>query len=505
MRNDVSGRGMLAAILGLVLLAGTAWADPPRVTKSKPANGATEVPRDVGVLLVFFDRNMKLNQWTLWTSEEGEFPPLAAPDENPWRDPRTLELKLEALKPGTTYALQLNSAKAKKQGFRSAEGDEPLPDTVITFTTNTVGLAPDSAPPGPGPAPDPAPKPEPTPAPELIPTPAAGPPTAASLAGEWQSDGMSADMWFLTLAEDGTFELRALQVVNEEVKHPTWKGTFEVSKSGGGMDLRVDGKFFEHLSYRKEGETESLGGILSGQIVTLIRKGKEAPPAPAPAPDPAPTPAPKPTLFGPKPGPKPSPFLPRPAVSPLVGTWVDESGAVTVVMKADGTFTRTMRTEAGEDQATGTWAAKDGVMEVKTAGSDETLRIRYEMPDKDTIVLTDDEGSSDRMHRAGTVGPGPGPGPGPLPPASPLVGTWFAEDPTGSMRLGLRADGTHTSVFATPQGRRETTGTWTAQGGTLTIRLVEVNQVLSWPFTQPDRDTIQVTLPGGIVVALKRQ
>ncbi len=62
------------------------------------------------------------------------------------------------------------------------------------------------------------------------------------------------------------------------------------------------------------------------------------------------------------------------------------------------------------------------------------------------------------MHRAGTVGPGPGPGPGPLPPASPLVGTWFAEDPTGSMRLGLRADGTHTSVFATPQGRRGTTG-----------------------------------------------
>ncbi len=250
MRNDVSGRGMLAAILGLVLLAGTAWADPPRVTKSKPANGATEVPRDVGVLLVFFDRNMKLNQWTLWTSEEGEFPPLAAPDENPWRDPRTLELKLEAIKPGTTYAIQLNSAKAKKQGFRSAEGDEPLPDTVITFTTNTVGLAPDSAPPGPGPGSgtqaraDAGARADPD---------AGGGATDGRLPRGRQGDAMSADMWFLTLAEDGTFELRALQVVNEEVKHATWKGTFEVSKSGGGMDLRVDGKFFEHLSYRKEG------------------------------------------------------------------------------------------------------------------------------------------------------------------------------------------------------------------------------------------------------------
>jgi hypothetical protein len=44
MRNDVSGRGMLAAILGLVLLAGLAWADPP-VTGSSPRT-APPVPRD---------------------------------------------------------------------------------------------------------------------------------------------------------------------------------------------------------------------------------------------------------------------------------------------------------------------------------------------------------------------------------------------------------------------------------------------------------------------------
>ncbi len=487
MRIRVIGRGLLATLACSLLLAGTAWADPPRVTKSKPENGATEVPRDIGVLLVTFDRNMKLNQWTLWTSEQGEFPPLAAPDENPWRDPRTLELRLAALKPGTRYAIQLNSEQTKKQGFRSAEGDEPLPDTVLTFTTNTVGLAPDSGPPGPAPTPPPEP------------TPDAGAPTAATLAGEWRSapSGLSPDLWFLTLAADGSFELRAIQVVKEEVQHPTWKGTFEVSKGGGGMDLRVDGKFFEHLSYRREGETESLGGFFLDQLVTLIREAKDPKSAPGPTPEPGPAPLPKPTPVGPKPSPKPPFFGPRPAVSPLAGTWSDESGAVTVELVANGTFTRTMRTEAGEDTVTGTWVAKDGVLEVKTAGSDETLRIRYAMPDKDTITLTADDGSVESLRRVRA-------GPGPV-PASPLVGVWYAEDPTGSMRLDLRADGTHASVFANAQGRRETTGSWNAQGGTLTVRLAELNQVLSWSFTQPDRNSIQLTLPGGISVQLKRQ
>jgi hypothetical protein len=502
MRHGVKVRGIATVLTCLSLWAGTASAQPPKVTKSRPVDGATEVPRDVGVLLVFFDRNMKQNQWTLWTSEKGEFPPLAAPEENPWRDPRTLELRLEPLKAGTTYAVQLNSAKAKKQGFRSAEDDEALPDTVITFTTNSMGLAPTSAPPGPGPTPPSAPVPEvkpesePEPAPAPVPNPPDAAPTAATLAGEWKSDITSLDAWTLTLRADGTFELSAILVVNEKVEYPTWKGRFEVTN--GGVDLRGEDQFFERLAYTHDPKGEALAGILSRQLVNLKRTGVVDAPAPEPGPAPAPAPAP----VGPKPGPKNPLFGPRPAVSPLVGTWVDDSGAVTVVLKADGTFSRVMRTETGEQKATGTWVAKDGALEVKTAGEDETLRLRYEMPDRDTISLTADDGSLDRLRRVGTGTPAPAPGSATT--ADGLAGEWFAEDPTGSMRLDLKADGTHASVFANAQGRRATTGTWTAQNGTLTLRLLEVNQVLAWPFTQPDKDTLQLTLPGGLVVSLKR-
>ena len=48
-------------------------------------------------------------------------------------------MRIGKLKPGTTYAVQLNSPK--KQGFRSAEENLPLPPTVIVFTTLAKGQA----------------------------------------------------------------------------------------------------------------------------------------------------------------------------------------------------------------------------------------------------------------------------------------------------------------------------------------------------------------------------
>jgi|GEM_PF-4300023 len=116
-----------------VLPVNVVHAAPPAVVRSEPANGARDVPTDIGVLRFYFDRNMKQNSWTFWQADDVEFPPQEGTNDDPWRDPRCVELRVSELKSGTTYAVQLNSPK--KQGFRSAQGDEPLPVTKIVFST----------------------------------------------------------------------------------------------------------------------------------------------------------------------------------------------------------------------------------------------------------------------------------------------------------------------------------------------------------------------------------
>jgi hypothetical protein len=123
----------LVAIALCALLPSFVHAAPPALVRSEPADGAKGVPTSVGVLRFWFDKNMKQNSWTFWQSEKAEFPHMKGANDTPWRDPRCVELQVGKLKPGTTYAVQLNSES--KQGFRSAQGDEPLPPTVISFIT----------------------------------------------------------------------------------------------------------------------------------------------------------------------------------------------------------------------------------------------------------------------------------------------------------------------------------------------------------------------------------
>ena len=123
---------MSVVFLTVIVWTGHVIAATPNVIKSTPDNGATGVAIDVGRIIIVFDRNMKMNSWSLMISEKGPFPPMIQEDE-PWIDMLTFELRVRRLKPQTTYAIQLNSKRRK--GFMSAEDQIPLPVTTITFTT----------------------------------------------------------------------------------------------------------------------------------------------------------------------------------------------------------------------------------------------------------------------------------------------------------------------------------------------------------------------------------
>jgi len=166
-----AGRLLLMA-LAIFVWTAPALADPPRLVKSIPADGANGVSVELGKVVLVFDRNMKMNSWSLITSPKGTFPPLIAQDQ-PWLDPVTFELKVERLKPNTTYAVQLNSESRK--GFQTAEDQTPLPVTTIVFSTSPQDAAANgsSEPPS-------APAAEATPPPETAPTSAETPPTATA-------------------------------------------------------------------------------------------------------------------------------------------------------------------------------------------------------------------------------------------------------------------------------------------------------------------------------------
>jgi hypothetical protein len=122
----------------LILLSCQA-AEPPRILRSDPAQQARDVRPDIGRLVVTFDRDMKTGSHSLLEVPGLEFPP-AVPDGTSWPDARTFVLRLQPLKAGTSYGLQLNSDR--RQGFRSAAGDVPLDPTVVGFTVAAEGQGP---------------------------------------------------------------------------------------------------------------------------------------------------------------------------------------------------------------------------------------------------------------------------------------------------------------------------------------------------------------------------
>ena len=127
---------MVWIALCLAMTWGAGAAAAPRVEEVVPPMGARDVPVDIGEVVIIFDRAMKTGGWSLVRHGQYPVPPLRK-NTDFWEDEYTFVLPLETLKPGTTYAFQLNSAS--KKGFAAAEDGAPLPATVIMFTTAGSG------------------------------------------------------------------------------------------------------------------------------------------------------------------------------------------------------------------------------------------------------------------------------------------------------------------------------------------------------------------------------
>jgi len=73
----------VSIVLWVLVVANAALADAPKMVRSEPADGATQVPVELGMIRFYFDRNMKMNQWTFWQSVKGKFPPMAGENDAP--------------------------------------------------------------------------------------------------------------------------------------------------------------------------------------------------------------------------------------------------------------------------------------------------------------------------------------------------------------------------------------------------------------------------------------
>ena len=98
---------------------------PPRVVRTNPEHGATDVDPGLGTISVTFDRPMRRHIWS-WVHqpERGEYP--GAPERSPGFDGDDLTCTLPVLlAPGTVYAVSVNSYR--HTGFKSRSGAPSLP------------------------------------------------------------------------------------------------------------------------------------------------------------------------------------------------------------------------------------------------------------------------------------------------------------------------------------------------------------------------------------------
>ena len=117
---------LIFGLIAVISLSMPVLAKEPRVLITKPNDGATNVTIDLGEISIFFSEPMDTRTWSILQIADCEFPPVLSM-EPPWKDEQTFILKLDRLKPGTKYGLQLNSGT--KKGFKSANGTPltPLP------------------------------------------------------------------------------------------------------------------------------------------------------------------------------------------------------------------------------------------------------------------------------------------------------------------------------------------------------------------------------------------
>jgi hypothetical protein len=96
-------------------------------------------------------------------------------------------------------------------------------------------------------------------------------------------------------------------------------------------------------------------------------------------------------------------------VPSIVGQWLvrNDQMEVRAEFRADGTFTRVTKSAQGTETVAGTYRLNDGVLELQPQGATDTIKLKYRMPDANTLELTGEDGSGVRMIRQGEAGPKP--------------------------------------------------------------------------------------------------
>ncbi len=123
---------LLASLLTLLVLAGTAWAGPCRAVSTEPADGAREVPASLKQITVTFDQAMKTDGWSfIKLPQMGVFPEVSGNPKFVTSYKCALPVKL---KPRTTYAVGFNGVRFKHFKAVASPHAACMPK-VIVFTT----------------------------------------------------------------------------------------------------------------------------------------------------------------------------------------------------------------------------------------------------------------------------------------------------------------------------------------------------------------------------------
>ena len=132
------GRVLLVAVIFLIMpiavMQSTAAAQaspgaPPKIVKTSPQTGETDVDPELTEITVTFDQDMAGGM--SWTGGKNEIPPTQPGKEASWRDKRTCVLPVK-LSQGKYYRVGINSPSF--QNFQSVSGISVEP-TAIYFTT----------------------------------------------------------------------------------------------------------------------------------------------------------------------------------------------------------------------------------------------------------------------------------------------------------------------------------------------------------------------------------
>ena len=105
----------------------------------------------------------------------------------------------------------------------------------------------------------------------------------------------------------------------------------------------------------------------------------------------------------------------------LVGSWLAQTGqtSMRIEFRADGTYSRSCHDGHHMWADSGTYRAADGAIDLRVCGRDHVIRLRYQMPDANRLILTDAAGNSfDLVRQKVAPRSGSNPLPNPAPQAA---------------------------------------------------------------------------------------